>query len=65
MTLPKINFKRLSLSYPKNVGFTEMMAFQDMATPEEKQLMDSYLEDLEDYAAAWELLKKVTHSDLQ
>ena len=42
-----------------------MMMFQDMATPEEKQLMDSYLEDLEDYAAAWELLKKVTHTDLQ
>jgi predicted DNA-binding protein len=42
-----------------------MMQFQDMATPEEKKLMDHYLEEINDYKAAWELLKQVTHADLE
>lgn len=65
MRLPRLNYRRLALAYANNIGFVEMMQFQDLATPEEKQLMDYFLEKIQDYDSAWELLKQVTHVDLQ
>ena len=65
MKLPKINYRRIALAYHNNLGFVEMMKFQDVATDDEKKLMDYYLEQAQDFEAAWELLKKVTGVDLQ
>jgi len=61
--IPLTNRKN-SLAYSDNIGFAEMMKFQDVATDREKRLMDYYLEEVQDYQSAWELLKKVTKVDL-
>ncbi|RLC78976.1 MAG: hypothetical protein DRJ03_24345 [Chloroflexi bacterium] len=56
--------KRIALSYPGNLGFVEMMQFQDDATPEQKELMDHLL-NYEEWEQAWTLLQEVTHTNLQ
>lgn len=64
LTLSDAAVKRIAHAYPGNLGFSEMMDFQDMATQEEKDLMDSYL-DQEKWNEVWELLKEVTGAPLE
>lgn len=62
--ITKSGFRRLSLSYPGNLGFAEMMQFYTIATPEQVELME-YLLKHEDWNKAWNLLKDVTGVDLE
>ena len=63
-SLSSNSFLRLSHAYPGNLGFVEMMQFEDFASDEEKQLMDQFL-DQDQFEEAWELLKEVTKTDLE
>jgi hypothetical protein len=50
-------------AYPGNLGFEEMWKFQDVATPEQQELMDNLL-DWEKWDKAWQLLQEVTGVEL-
>ena len=58
------SFLRLAHSYPGNLGFVEMMRFQDFASDEEKDQMDQLL-DQDKFEEAWELLQQVTETHLE
>ena len=58
-----ILFRKIS-KHKDDLGFVEMMAFQDLATDVEKAYMDFLLRQ-EDYERAWDLLQEVTHTHLE
>lgn len=62
--LTRAAFHRLSAAYPGNLGFEEMWTFQNIATPEQQDLMDDLL-DFEKWDQAWGLLKEVTGVELE
>ena len=53
-----------SEAYPGNLGFVEMMEFQDKASPQQKQEMSKMLDE-GDFKGVWELLKEITGHDLE
>jgi hypothetical protein len=57
----KINaaMRLLALSYSGNIGMMEMMKFYKVATPEQKQQMQSYISQKK-YDKGWKLLQDVT-----
>ena len=61
--LTSTSFHRLAAAYPGNLGFEEMWQFQNVATPEQLDLMDNLL-DWEKWEKAWQLLQDVTEVEL-
>lgn len=49
----------LALSYEGNIGMMEMVKFYKVATPEQKRLMQSFI-DKREFAKGWELLQQTT-----
>lgn len=52
------------LTYKGNIGMMEMFKFHQVATPEQKQLMQQLISEKK-YSHAWKLLKKVTNTNLK